>query len=98
MSPPGTLTHGLRVEHISAVSDTDLTTRTKQMRFLVAELGITRPQAHALLRAYAADQSDAARIGNDTGRSDLDFLAWLMTQQPGGRVRSVKKREWRCAS
>lgn len=95
MSPPATLHPEPRVEHISAVSDTDLTTRTQQMRYLVAELGITRPQAHALLRAYAADQSDAARIGNDTGRSDLDFLDWLLRQAPGGRVRSVKKREWR---
>jgi hypothetical protein len=71
------------------------------MRFLVAELGITRPQAHRLIRAYELDMRDAAnieRIGNDTGRSDSDFLDWLMRQAPGGRRRAVTKREWRVAS
>lgn len=57
--PPGhTPTSMPRVEHISAESD--LSTRTKQMRFLVAELGISRQQAHRLIKAYELDLRDAA--------------------------------------
>lgn len=85
-----------RVEQISAERVTDLSTRTKQMRFLVAELGITRQQAHRLIKAYEADLRDEAnteRIGNDTGRSDVDFLDWLMRQSPGQRSRPTRK--WR---
>lgn len=85
-----------RVEQISAERITDLSTRTKQMRFLVAELGVTRPQAHRLIKAYEADLRDAAdveRIGNDSGRSDTDFMSWLMAQTPGGKKPSVRK--WR---
>ena len=101
MSPPALATTEPRVEHISAESDTALSTRTQQMRFLVAELGITRQQAHRLIKAYEADLRDAAnadRLGNDTGRSDADFLDWLLRQAPGGRKRSVCKRDWRVTS
>jgi len=94
-APPGLAPYTEpRVEQISAERVTDLSTRTQQMRFLVAELGITRSQAHRLLKAYEADLRDEAeveRIGNDTGRSDLDFLDWLMRQSPGGRRPPVRK-------
>lgn len=96
-APPGLApTTEPRVEQISAERDTDLSTRTQQMRFLVAELGITRPQAHRLIKAYEADlrdEANAARIGNDTGRSDLAFIDWVMRQAPGQRSRPVRK--WR---
>ena len=99
--PPPVLTDTTepRVEQISAASDTALATRTQQMRYLVAQLGVTRPQAHALIKAYEADLAAAQRIGNDTGRSDEEFLAWLMRQAPGpGRQRSTLKRGWKVAS
>lgn len=83
-APPGhEPTTEPRVEQISAERDTDLSTRTKQMRHLVQTCGVTRPQAHALIKAYEADLADARRIGNTGRRSDLDFLAWLMTVKPG---------------
>lgn len=90
MSPPGrTATSEPRVEQISAERVTDLSTRTQQMRYLVQELGVTRPQAHALLKAYEKDLTDVVRIGNDTQRSDDAFIDWLMRQVPGGRKPSV---------
>ena len=46
-------------EHITAETATDVSTRNAQMRYLMAELNITRPQAHRLIRAYEADQRDA---------------------------------------
>lgn len=72
--PPGRPpTSEPRVEQISAESDTDLSTRTGQMRYLVRGLGVTRRQAHALLRAYALDQRDRqARHA-----SAEEFGAWL---------------------
>ncbi|MFJ9313764.1 hypothetical protein ACIRN4_06185 [Pimelobacter simplex] len=59
-APPGrrACTSEPRVEQISAESDTDLSTRTGQVRYLVRGLGISRRQAHALLRAYELDQRD----------------------------------------
>lgn len=99
--PPPVLTDTTepRVEQISAARETDLATRTQQMRYLVCTLGITRPQAHALIKAYEADLAAAERIGNDTARSDAAFIDWLMRQAPGpGRQRAVRKREWKVAS
>lgn len=58
-----------------------LTTKREAIRQLMG-LGITGPQAQHLYRAYEADVADAVRIGNDTGRSDTAFLAWLMEQPP----------------
>lgn len=97
MSPPGTLTPEPRVEHISAVSDTDLTTRTKQMRFLVAELGITRPQAHRLIVAYEADLRDA--LNRDAREASAEeFHGWLQSNYWRCVNRRGKaKREWRTA-
>jgi hypothetical protein len=80
-----------RVGHISAESDTGLSTRTAQMRVLVQELGVTRQQAHALIKAYELDVANCHRIGNDTRRTDADFLAWVMCQQPGGRKPKVTR-------
>lgn len=71
----------------------DLTTTNGQKAYLMSGLGLTRPQAARMLKAYAADVADAVRVGNDTHRSDADFLQWLMSQAPGGRSRSV--RRWR---
>ncbi len=94
MSPPGsTATTARPVAHTSGERVTDLSTKSGQERYLVDELGVTYPQAKALLTAYAADLADADRLGNDTGRSDSDFLDWLMRQSPGQRPRSIRK--WR---
>lgn len=94
MSPPGlaaiTEPPG---EQITGEREADLSTKSGQERYLVHELGVTYPQAKALLKAYAADLADADRLGNDTGRSDADFLDWLMRQSPGERPRAIRK--WR---
>lgn len=96
MSPPGvTATTERPGVHITGVRVTDLTSQTSRERYLVAELGVTYPQAKALIRAYEVEVSHAARIGNDSGRSDADFLDWLLRQAPGGRRRATQKREWR---
>lgn len=68
------------------------------MSFLRTELGITGAQAHALFVAYERDVADARRIGNDTERSDLEFIDWLMRQAPGGRRVAIRKHEWRVSS
>lgn len=88
MPPPGhTATPEPRVEQISAASDTELATRTQQMRYLVCTLGVTRPQAHALIKAYEADVAAAKRIGNSSpSLSDHAYLDRLMRQAPGPRV------------
>lgn len=80
-------------ERITEERDYDLSTRNGQRRYLCEGLGISQQQARLLLKAYAADVADAVRVGNDTHRSDADFLSWLMSQAPGGRPRSV--RRWR---
>ena len=83
MKPPGlapTTSTVPRVEQISA-EGVDLSTRTKQMRFLVAELGVTRRQAHSLIVAYERDQNaPLPKSAQKTYR--LSFLAWLMEQRP----------------
>lgn len=94
-SPPGTAPTPMpRVEHISAESD--LSTRTQQMRFLVAELGITRQQAHRLIKAYEADLAEerAAYLAaaHRAARQDAgvySFRNWvaLMTAVPLGATR-----------
>lgn len=61
------------------------------MRFLVAELGVSRPQAHALLVAYERDQERPAATANRTYAAS--FLAWLMSQAPSDRKPSIRK--WR---
>lgn len=71
-------------ERITAGSD--LTTRNGQRRFLCAELGVDQRQARLLIVAYERDIADAVRIGNDTARSDGDFIGWLMSQGPGPRA------------
>lgn len=88
MSPPTSTSSMPRVEQISAESD--LSTRTQQMRFLVAELGVTRQQAHRLIVAYEKDLRDAVLEADREQR----FFDWLMRQSPGGRRRTVCKREW----
>ena len=95
MSPPGTtaLTEP-RVEQISAESDTALSTRTQQMRFLVAELGITRPQAHRLLVAYEKDQRDS----DARSAAREEFRAWFGRRGDLLVVRSKIKRGWAVTS
>lgn len=85
-------------EQITAVRDADLTTRNGQRRYLCRELGISQPEARLLIRAYEQDVADAIRIGNDTRRSDADFLDWLMRQAPTGRRRAIKRHDWRVTS
>lgn len=78
---------------IRQVGETAPTPKREAIRVLRDRLGITGAQANNLYRAYLADVADAVRVGNDTHRSDADFLSWLMSQAPGGRPRSVRK--WR---
>lgn len=98
MSPPGTLTRPtLSGERITAGHD--LETRNGQRRYLCAELGIGQREARLMIAAYEADVADAQRIGNDTARSDEEFLAWLMRQAPGpGRQRKVLQHGWKVTS
>ena len=94
MSPPGlTATTERPGVHITGERVTDLSTKSGRERYLVDSLGLTYPQAKRLLAAYAADLADADRLGNDTGRSDADFLDWLLRQAPGGRKQPTRK--WR---
>lgn len=66
------------VEHINTASTTELATRKQQMRFLVAHLGVTRPQAAALIRAYELDLRDARhRDAREFVR--LEFGGWLQS-------------------
>ena len=96
MSPPGlTATTEPPGEHITGERMPDLSTASGQERYLVRELGVTYPQAKALMAAYVRESSNARRLGNDTGRSDADFLSWLMRQAPVHRNRPVKKWDWR---
>ena len=99
-APPGALaTSEPRVEQISAESDTDLSTRTKQMRYLCAELGYSRPQAHAILRDFeVARQRDQERPLVTAGATySASFLRYLM-RAPGVRNRPVLKHQWRTTS
>ena len=98
MSPPGTLTRPtLSGERITAGHD--LETRNGQRRYLCAELGIGQREARLMIAAYEADVADAQRIGNDTARSDEEFIDWLMRQAPGGRrPRATPRSEWRVTS
>ena len=94
MSPPGrpSVTE-LGVEHINTASNTELATRKQQMRFLIAHLGITRPQAAALIRAYELDQRDERR--NDArSAAREEFRAWFTRRGDLLIVRSKAKREW----
>lgn len=84
--------------HNRQVIETAITPKREAIRLLRADLGITGAQANRLYSAYLADVADAQRIGNDTGRSDVAFLDWLMRQTPGGRARPVVKRGWAVTS
>lgn len=87
-----------RVEHISAESVTELSTRTAQMRYLTSRLPISRPQAHALIKAYELDLRDTKKaVASARLQSSLDRL---MRELPLGnrRARSVLHAGWRVAS
>lgn len=71
-------------EQITADRDTDLSTRNGQRRYLCDHLGIDQRQARLLIAAYEQDVADALRIGNDTERSDFEFMRWLMEERPLG--------------
>lgn len=97
MSPPVATLSTPSGERITAGHD--LETRNGQRRYLCAELGIGQREARLMIAAYEADVADALRIGNDTARSDADFLDWLMRQAPGpGRQRGVLKHKWKVTS
>jgi hypothetical protein len=85
-----------RVEQISAARD-QLATRTQQMRFLVAELGVTRPQAHRLIKAYEADLRDARRRDAREATRE-EFRAWFDRRGDLLVVRSKIKRGWAVTS
>ena len=63
-----------------------LTTHKARLNFMVDTCGLTYPEAHKVIRAFEKDCADARRIGNDTARSDDDFIGWLMSQGPGPRA------------
>jgi hypothetical protein len=66
------------VEHISGERVTDLSTKSGQERYLVRELGVTYPQAKALIRAYILDQRD-----RDARRASAEeFGNWLQSNWP----------------
>lgn len=99
MSPPGTAptTTEPGVEHINTASNTELATRKQQMRFLVAHLGVTRPQAAALIRAYELDQRDARRRdAREFVREE--FGPWMRRRGDLLVVRSKIRRAWKDAS
>lgn len=79
-APPGHPATEPRVEQISAESDTELSTRTQQMRFLCERLGVSRRQAHHLLREYDRER-DAKRASAD------EFGRWLRRRGDIIRVR-----------
>lgn len=85
-----------RVEQVSAESDTELSTRTQQMRYLVRELGVSRAEAHALIRAFVRDMERP--LVTSAASYSRDFLSWLMRQAPGGRRVAIRKHEWRVSS
>ena len=94
-APPGSARSAEpRVEQISAEKDTDFSTRTGQMRYLVRELGISRPQAHALIRAYILDQRDA----DARSAAREEFSAWFRRRGDLIQVRGKTHRRWRVAS
>ncbi|NYD39949.1 hypothetical protein [Nocardioides panaciterrulae] len=93
IAPPGTAHVAEPLPGYQAGGRTAPTSKRDAFRILRAELGVTGAQAHALYVAYERDVADAMRIGNDTGRSDLTFIDWLMRQAPSQRPRS--RRRWR---
>lgn len=97
-APPGLApTTEPGVEHINTASTTELATRKQQMRFLVAELGITRPQAHRLIKAYELDLRDAR---NRDAREFVaeEFGPWLRRRGDLLVVRGKAQHEWRVRS
>lgn len=89
--PPGRARIAEPLPGYQAGGRTAPTSKREAFRLLRADLGITGAQAHALYAAYARDVADAIRIGNNTPRSDSDFLDWLMRQSPAERVRTRRK-------
>lgn len=99
--PPPVLTDTTETAagHNRQVIETAITPKREAIRLLRADLNITGAQANRLYSAYLADVADAQRIGNDTARSDEEFLSWLMRQAPGpGRQRSTLKHGWKVTS
>jgi hypothetical protein len=94
MSPPTLTTPEPPVEQISGDRITDLSTKSGQERYLVRELGVTYPQAKALIRAYELDQRDA----DAREASREEFGPWLRRRGDLMIVRGKAKRAWRVAS
>ncbi|WP_377324683.1 hypothetical protein ACFJIY_07475 [Pimelobacter simplex] len=82
------------VERISGERDTDLSTKSGQERYLVHELGVTYPQAKALIRAYVLDQRDrdACRASRE------EFRAWFQRRGDLLVVRGKAQMPWRVTS
>ncbi|MCF6376935.1 hypothetical protein L2K70_04905 [Nocardioides KLBMP 9356] len=98
MSPPGlTATTEPPGEHITGVRTTDLTTKSGQERYLVHELGVTYPQAKALIRAYELDQRDARHRDAERFVRE-EFGPWLRRRGDLMVVRGKAKREWAVTS
>lgn len=84
--PPG--------EQITGERETDLSTKGAQERYLVRSLGITYPQAKALIRAYVLDQRDA----DARHAAREEFRAWFARRGDLLIVRGKKQHAWRVAS
>ena len=92
MSPPPTPIAD-PLPGIRQVGDTAPTPKRQAIRWLSAELGITGAQAHRLIRAYLADQADAAR-----GAAREEFSAWWSRRGDLLVVRGKARHDWRVHS
>jgi len=81
-------------EQITAESDSDLSTKNGQLRYLMRGLGVTRPQAHALIRAYVLDQRDreARKVSAEL------FSTWTNRRGDLILVRGKAQRPWAVTS
>lgn len=81
-APPGLAADPLLFgEHITGTRH-DLSTRNGQLRYLVAELGVERRQAQALIRAYELDRRDPLPLSASITAAEIresmaeDFREW----------------------
>lgn len=97
-APPGLApTTEPGVEHINTASTSELATRKQQMRFLVGHLGVTRPQAAALIRAYELDLRDARRRDAEEFIAE-EFGPWMRRRGDLLVVRGKAQHAWRVKS
>ncbi len=74
-SPPGLVASSKPFGELITGTGFDLSTRNGQLRYIVHELRVDRRQAQALIRAFEADQRDAARKDAADKRAHAEALA-----------------------